>query len=254
MTGLTLQAAGGLRLALDDAAHWRIAWSEPDWLGPLGFVLHDRGHRVRAPAGAGGDPAAGACPPVEFLPFGGTDDLGTFHGFRLGGALASLPVRASVRAYADRPLLVFRLAAAAAIGGSDGPAVATGTFADPSAVWPCAWPGQRRAGGVPERTRAYGHQVAEFALPVNGDDRAEGCFLAPHRPPAVALLLLVAPDGRTLLLAPLTGFHEQIIALPGAPGPDAAGIRCGWHGDLAEIPAGFATEIGSGPPPRRVRP
>ena len=37
---------------------------------------------------------------------------------------------------------------------------------------------------------------------------------AGFRPAVVSPLALVAPDGRTLLLAPLGAFHDQVIAVP----------------------------------------
>ena len=42
-----------------------------------------------------------------------------------------------------------------------------------------------------------------------------------------------------MLLAPLDGFHEQILAVP--TGHDADGLQCGWHGDLDEVHSGFRT-------------
>src|SRR5262249_24329665 len=76
-----------------------------------------------------------------------------------------------------------------------------------------------------------------------GSDTATGFLFAPHRPAVVEPLLFMAPDGRTLLLAPFDRFHEQIIAVPVDATRADDGIRCGWHGDLADVPAGFATEL-----------
>ena len=96
---------------------------------------------------------------------------------------------------------------------------------------------------MPEGTASYAHQWSEFALPVFGDANAGGFRFAPHRPAVVQPFMLIAPDHRTLLLAPLDHFHEQIIAVPRDGESLDDGIRCGWHGDLAEAPAGFATEL-----------
>jgi hypothetical protein len=65
-------------------------------------------------------------------------------------------------------------------------------------------------------------------------------------------LLFLAPDGRTLLLGSLDRFHEQTIALPRSAADAAPGVRCGWHGDLAEVPEGFASELAllAAPSPR----
>src|SRR4029453_4693030 len=72
-----------------------------------------------------------------------------------------------------------------------------------------------------------------------------GFFPPPHRPPTGWPLLLAAPDGHTILVAPMDAFHEQAIGLNGAT------VRRGWHGDLGEVDAGFATELlvlaGDGP-------
>ena len=247
MTALTLRAARDLALVLDDATHWRLAWGEPDWLGPIGFALHcdGRWHRSPGVAPAGNDDPLTSAGTVTATPtaFTGTDDLGPFQGVELRWAGAELPARTAVRAYAHVPVVVVRLEATTPIGVAGGPAIATGTFQQPSSVWPFLQPARRAAGGVPANTRSYGHQYAEFAPPVNGTDTCTGYLFAPHRPPVVEPLLLIAPDGRTLLLAPLDGFHEQIIVPPPDASAAAAGVRCGWHGDLAEIPAGFRTEL-----------
>ena len=50
-------------------------------------------------------------------------------------------------------------------------------------------------------------------------------------------MLLTREDGRTLLVAPLDAFHEQTIGLNGGT------LRCGWHGDLEAVPAGFTTDL-----------
>ncbi|HVN63521.1 MAG TPA: hypothetical protein VMT58_02705, partial [Candidatus Binataceae bacterium] len=128
--------------------------------------------------------------------------------------------------------------------------LATGKFEQPSVSWPAFQPKERTAGGVSAGTRSYGHQYSEFALPVSGDADCGGFFLAPHRPPVVMPLMFIAPDGRTLMIAPLDNFHEQVIAVP----RDGSGVRCGWHGDLREVPAGFATEmaIWAGDAPRTL--
>ena len=154
--------------------------------------------------------------------------------------MADGPVRCSVRAYADRPMLVFRSEATADV--SD---LATGAFDQPSVGWPVFTPGERRSGGVPDGARALVFQHCEFGLPCQAGADLDGFFLLPHRPPTGWPLLLAAPDGRTLLVAPLDAFHEQTIGLNGGT------LRCGWHGDLEAVAAGFATELavlaGDGP-------
>jgi len=229
-----LEAAGELRLHLDDAPHWRVAWREPDWLGPISFLIQHQG--ISHSSDAAANPTHRLEPRRQG--FDGRDALGHYHGVTLSWPAAPLPVRASVRAYADVSVLVFRIEAATALA-----ALGTGRFAVPSVAWPVARPAQRRVGGVPAATRSYGHQYTEFALPVSGDAGCTGFVFAPHRPHVVEPLLLIAPDGRTLLLAPLDRFHEQIIAPPDPDEPAGDGLRCGWHGDLADVPASFATEL-----------
>jgi hypothetical protein len=260
---LSLCAARHLTLHFDMTPHWRLAWDEPDWLGPIGFRLQE-------------SPAPTVALQPRPAPFDGSDDLGTYRGLDVTWGGLSLPLRTTVRAYTDVPLFVFRLEAFDRLGpaasvDSAGPPrpfhgtrdtvasvraatpdrligpLATGSFEQPSVSWPSFRPRERVAGGVPAGTRTYGHQCSEFALPVSGDATCGGFFLAPHRPAVIAPLLFIAPDGRTLLLAPLDHFHEQVIAVPRA-GTD---VRCGWHGDLNEVPAGFATDLaiwaGDGP-------
>jgi hypothetical protein len=56
------------------------------------------------------------------------------------------------------------------------------------------------------------------------------------------------------MLAPLDQFHEQVVAVPRGAEREEVGVRCGWHGDLERVPAGFATELAiwAGTGPRRV--
>jgi hypothetical protein len=229
---MRLEADGGLALQLDAGFAARVAWQTPDWLGPI------------APAWAGKELArAGA------VPFEGRDDLGSFSGLALALAPGAPPVRLSVRAYAEQPLLVFRCEAERVLDG-----LAGGAFEQPSLAWPWLRPALRRAGGLPEGSRGFGHQYTEFALPTFSGPDLAGFFLLPARPAVVEPLWLVAPDGRCLFLAPLDAFHEQVIAVPRGADRAGDGVRCGWHGDLAAVPAGFASELAlfAGPGPRRV--
>ena len=156
-------------------------------------------------------------------------------------------LRCTVRADASgRPLLVFRLEATADLTG-----LASGSFAEPARSWPHFRPADRADGGVAEGTTAFGFQYSEFAFPTSTDAGLARWLLLPHRPTVVWPLWLRAPDGATLLLAPLDGFHEQVVGVP-AERDGTTGLRCGWHGDLDEVPAGFATELAvwAGPGPR----
>ena len=141
-------------------------------------------------------------------------------------------VRCSVRAYAERPLVVFTSQATAALDG-----LATGTYDEPALAWPTFTPGQRTTGLEPDGLRALVFQHCEFALPSIAGPSLDGWFLLPHRPPTGWPLLLSRADGATLLVAPLDAFHEQTIGL------NDGTLRCGWHGDLEAVPAGFTTDL-----------
>ena len=141
-------------------------------------------------------------------------------------------VRCSVRAYVDRPLLVFRCEATTDL--SD---ITTGEFDRPSIAWPIFTPSERAQGETPRGLRALVFQHCEFALPSNAGPSLDDWFLLPHRPPTGWPMLLTREDGRTLLVAPLDAFHEQTIGLNGGT------LRCGWHGELVAVPAGFTTDL-----------
>ncbi|UCE85513.1 MAG: hypothetical protein JSU66_14410, partial [Deltaproteobacteria bacterium] len=180
--------------------------------------------------------------------FEGEDDLGAFRGVRIAWSGSPLAIRTSVRAYRERALVVFRSEA-----DGDLADLATGTFAEPSVAWPWLAPAAR-ADGPPAGTRGFGHQYTEFGLPTFSDASLASFFLLPIRPPVVEPLWLIAPDGASLLLAPLDRFHEQVIAVPERPERASDGVRCGWHGDLEAVPRGFASELAllAGDGPRRV--
>ena len=145
-------------------------------------------------------------------------------------------VSGTVSALDGEPVIVLRLEAGAAQHG-----LATGDFATPAVAWHFD-PSARLDGGAPDDLHAFGHQYTEFALPVFSDAAMERWRLLPIRPSVVLPLGLVAPDGRTILLAPLLGFHEQVIAVPHREHPQS-GLRAGWHGDIDDVTAGFATEL-----------
>jgi hypothetical protein len=213
---MRVEAAGGLGVDIAGDGTVRIGWREPDWFGP--------GRSSRADGSSVGSPRAF------------DDDLGSASEV----VVADGAVRCSVRAYADRPIVVFRTEAVADVGG-----LATGAFDQPSVGWPVFTPGERSDGGAPDGLRALVFQHCEFGLPSNADAGLDGFFLLPHRPPTGWPLILSAPDGRTLLVAALDSFHDQTIGLNGAT------VRCGWHGDLESVPAGFSTDLaviaGDGP-------
>jgi hypothetical protein len=200
-------AAGPLRCRVAALGELRIGWGEPDWLGPARLTV----------AGVGADgwgPMSSSAVAID-----------------AGWAAGTVSV------LAGEPVLVLRLEAR-----EPRREIATGDFATPAVAWHFD-PGARADGGAPEGLRAFGHQYTEFALPVFSDAALSRWRLLPFRPPVVMPLGLVAPDGRTLLLAPLEGFHEQVIVVPASREQAGAGLRAGWHGDVDEVPAGFATEL-----------
>jgi len=215
-----VRASDGLHVVIDPSGTLRVAWDEPDWFGPARVAL-----------------ARDDATTVDV-----SDVRDVVHDGQLVEectlAVGETPIVASVRASERDPVVVFRLETTDSLV-----ALATGRFADPSVAWPAFLPGDRLPGGVPDGTRGFGHQYTEFALPTTSDLSLAGWFLFPPRPPVVEPLGLVAPDGRVLLLAPLDHFHDQVIAVPPDRDHASDGVRCGWHGDLASVPAGFATEL-----------
>lgn len=203
---MRLEATGGLTVDVEGDGTVRIGWDERDWLGP------GRPSRTAKP----GSPS-----PHE-------DDLGSATSMTVTDG----DVRCSVRAYSEQPMVVFRTEALTDLDG-----LATAAFDQPSVAWPAFTPGERRPDGAPAGLRALAFQQCEFGLPTNAGADLDGFFLLPHRPPTGWPLLLSAPDGRTLLLAPIDAFHDQVVGLNGGT------VRCGWHGDLDAVPAGFATDL-----------
>lgn len=199
--------AGPLRVELTADAVLRVGWDEPDWLGPA---------RLLTP-----DPSSARTASAD----------GSELSVRAGGIVSG------IRALAGESVVVVRLEAVDPLAG-----IATGDFATPAVAWHFD-PFGRSAGGAPEGMRAFGHQYTEFALPVFSDVELSRWRLLPFRPAVVMPLGLVAPDGRTVLLAPLLSFHEQVIGVPAGKEQAGNGLRAGWHGDIDEVDAGFATEL-----------
>jgi hypothetical protein len=217
-----LRGGDGVVVRVADDGTVRVGWGEPDWFGPAGLTL------------AGAAPTAAPATSRR----DGADDLGAFAAVELRWPGNALALQATVRVYRDRPLVVFRLTAPDGLRAG-----AAGPFEVPRVAWPHFQPLQRAVDGAPAGARTFAHQWAEFALPLFGDVDGGGFLFAPHRPPVVSPLLMLAADGRTLLLGPLDHFHEQIVAVPRDAAGLADGLRCGWHGDLDQAPPGFATEL-----------
>ena len=238
-----LRAAGGLSW-IDEGGEGRIAWEEaPDWLGPVCARLSSESVGVR-----GLDP--GVLWPSQA--HSGQDDLGRFEASTTpDDAAASQGLRLEVRAYAERPLLAFRIRATRRLSG-----LASRRFERPSIAWPAARPDLRSEGGLPESTTACGHLYAEFALPTCSDASLTGFFLLPEsfRPAVVFPLWLIAPQDRCLMLAPLDAFHDQVVAVPRGREQAGLGLRCGWHGDLDAVDEDFTTTLAvwAGEAPRQI--
>lgn len=198
--------AGPLEVHVSTTGVVRIGWDQPDWLGPARLVTPADPARTRVSAATG-------CISVE-----------------------SDWVLGEVRTRPDQPVVVLRLVAGESTAG-----FGTGHFAQPSVAWHFD-PGARSGGGAPHGMRTFGYQYTEFALPVFSDAAMSRWRLLPFRPPVVMPLGLIAPDGRTMLVAPLQSFHEQVIVVPDKERPNT-GLRMGWHGDIDRVEAGFATEL-----------
>ena len=231
-----LEAGGGLALQTLEEGAFRVEWGEPDWLGPIGLRVEHAGE-VYVSARAGEEPGTRALS-ARVQDFEGADELGTYRGHALAWPELPLPLLTTVRAYEGLPVLVFRIEALAELSE-----LATGAFERTSVAWPVLMPLARLPNGVPDGLRTYAHQWTEFALPLHGDASCGGYTWAGHRPAVAMPLLFLAPDGRTLLLGSLDRFHEQAIALPRTTLDAARGVLCGWHGDLATVPGGFASEL-----------
>jgi hypothetical protein len=217
----TLTAAGGLGIDFEDGRA-TVHYQDPDWLGPVGMTF-------------------GAAPAVDVEPGDirdGADGVGRFRCLAVTPRSLHTGVGADVRAYADEPVLAFTLRATRSVQD-----LSTGRFAVPAVAWPACAAAHRRDGGLPAGTLAFGHQYTEFAFPTHTDASLTAWPLWPWRPAVVEPLLLIAPDGRTLLIAPGDCFHDQVVAVASDPRDHDFGLRAGWHGDLARIPCGFASTM-----------
>jgi hypothetical protein len=106
VTSDVLTAAGGLALTIDPTGACRIAWRETDWFGPAGISVVQAGR-------------AWAATLAERNALSGHDALGDFHAVELRWSGLPIALRTVVRAYDERPLLVFSVTAPA---GSPQPA------------------------------------------------------------------------------------------------------------------------------------
>lgn len=205
---MKLLAANDLRCTIDQDGSVRIGLgSHDDWFG------------------------RGRCN-VE-IQVGDAADIEDHLGSATSITVSSDRVACSVRAYRNRPLIVFRIEALRDLDN-----LATGAFDQPCVAWPNFEPGDRTGLGAPSGLRAIAYQHCEFGLPATSDASFDGFFLLPHRPPTGWPIVCQAPGGQAIVIAPLNGFHDQTIGLNGGT------LRCGWHGDLERVPKSFVTELG----------
>ncbi len=181
-----------------DAGELRIGWNEPDWFGPGRLVV----------------PGS----PPNLWSAGG-------HAFSIGAdwVHASLSVRSTGAA-----VLGLRLEAHEQRERARDRRVRHARRSRGTSI-PRAAPTAARPTGCARS----GHQYTEFALPVFSDAALSRWRLLPFRPAVVMPLGLVAPDGRTILLAPLRGVPRA--GDRGARGQGAGRRRAcgpGWHGDI----------------------
>ena len=208
-----------LQLRQDEDGTIRLgtaAW--PDWLGPGRFL-------------SGASPASTS------------EDAGR----PMSGELARTDALRLVAAPLGDTGIALRLDA-----HRDTTATSAGGFGDVS-VGVRFSPADRTRGSWPAGLSAFGHQYTEFGLPTRSGEDLDRWFLLPFRPNVVLPLWLCAPDGSTLLLAPLDTFHEQVLAVPTPERPDI-GITWGWHGDLERVPGGFSSTLAvlAGDSPREL--
>lgn len=178
---------------------------------------------------------------VVRIEWGEADWFGPGHLVLPDSLTAGTDLGATVEVDPEHGQLVFRLVSHRDLTGL----ATTGSFDQPSVGWPVFHPTERLEGGIDPTARGLAFLGCEFALPTRARADLDGWTTLPGRPATAWPLLVRANDGRTLMLAPLDHFHEQIIGINGGT------LRCGWHGDLDRVPAGFTTEMvllaGSGP-------
>jgi hypothetical protein len=150
-----IEAAGGLTVSITSTV--TIGWGETDWFGP--------GRLVRGASDL--DLTLGE--PVDVA-----DDIGEATSLVVHGG----DVIASIRAYRDAPIIVFRLEAA-----HDLTAIETGSYDVPSVGWPIFTPGDRVLDGVDPGSSALAFQGCEFGFPSGAGIALDRFFLLPHRPP-----------------------------------------------------------------------
>ncbi len=138
----TLRAGDGLALRHTAENDWRVAWGQRDWLGPL---------TARCGAGAAASNSAGDGA-ADLREANDRDFFGPYSGVEWNGQREG--VRSSVRAYPESPLIIFRIEC----GESALAGLATGSFADPSVVWPHFVPKHRDPADMPAGLSSYGYK------------------------------------------------------------------------------------------------
>ncbi|HME72859.1 MAG TPA: hypothetical protein VKM54_23765 [Myxococcota bacterium] len=124
-----LEAGDGLALQPLEGGAFRIAWGEPDWVGPIALRVEHGGDVYMSP-GATERPGARALSP-RVQDFEGEDGLGRYRGHALAWSELPLPLLTTVRAYKSLPVLVFRIEALSELSE-----LTTGAFERTSVAWP----------------------------------------------------------------------------------------------------------------------
>ena len=226
-----LRGGNGLVVRVGDDGTLRVGWREADWFGPAGLSVGGIGQSAPTLATRSGD-----------------DDLGAYTAVDLRWSV-SPALLGSVRAYRDHPLIVFRLAAPDGLAGG-----ASGPFELPRVAWPHFHPRQRETGGVPADARIVRASVVGVRPAGLRRRRLRAGFSSRRTGRRWSSpFLLIAPDGRTLLLGaarPLPRADQRRAAR--CRRARRAASRAAGTAISTRRRAGFATELAlwAAPTPR----
>ena len=173
----------------------------------------------------------------DAAPRGGADDLGAFRALDLRYALGGLPLHTSVRAYRERPLLVFRTAAEEAsrstAAGASPSLASPGRGCARRCASPAARPRARAATAISSRSSPSRPTATPTSAASSSCRTGRACCCPCSSPRRRARCCSRRSPAST----------SSSAACPPARPTRDAGVRIGWHGDLDEVPRGFATEL-----------